>query len=136
MPIADGADAADADASAVMTTTATSEEDNAGIAPIAQLIPFTATVEVTITGPVTTPPTASLTVAVTTPSTFGVNARAAADPNAEVVAVLPRNTTVDAIARTADGSWLQIVLVDGELAWVFTAAILTDTDAIQQLPIS
>ncbi|MCB0063835.1 MAG: SH3 domain-containing protein [Caldilineaceae bacterium] len=74
-------------------------------------------------------------ITVTTSDTFGVNARAAANPTAEIIAVLPRNTAVAAVGRTADSSWLQIVLTDGQVAWVFAAAILTNSEVVQQLPV-
>ncbi|MEZ4680031.1 MAG: hypothetical protein R2932_38005 [Caldilineaceae bacterium] len=37
--------------------------------------------------------------------------------------------------RTDDGSWLQIITTEGEVAWVFTAAVLTRSGTIEQLPI-
>jgi hypothetical protein len=78
---------------------------------------------------------AGATSSVATPATFGVNVRATADAAAEVVAILPRNTTIQATGRTADGSWLQIVTLEGEVAWVFTAAIISRPEALARLPI-
>ncbi len=102
---ADGADAAQAD-SATPATLPTTEEAAAGT-----------------------------TSSVATPATFGVNVRATADATAEVVAILPRNTTIQATGRTADGSWLQILTLEGEVAWVFTAAIISRPEVLALLPI-
>lgn len=76
-----------------------------------------------------------VTIEVVTPDSYGVNARATANIAATVVTVLPRNTGVLAIGRTADDDWLQIQLPDGQSVWVFTAALLTDPDALQRLPV-
>lgn len=104
------------------------------------LVPETAATDTLVTGTGTTDTNGRNSpadvVTVTTPDTFGVNARAAASPAAEIVAILPRNTVVEAVGRTADSSWLQIVLADGRLAWVFAAAILTSSETIQQLPVN
>ncbi|MCB0106057.1 MAG: SH3 domain-containing protein, partial [Caldilineaceae bacterium] len=74
-------------------------------------------------------------ITISTPATFGVNAREAANATATVVAILPRATTVQAIGRTVDSSWLQILTADGEVAWVFTAAVISNPDRIAQLPV-
>jgi len=42
---------------------------------------------------------------------------------------------VQAIGRTVDSSWLQILTEDGEVAWVFTAAVISNPDRIAQLPV-
>ncbi len=74
-------------------------------------------------------------ITVTTPSAFGVNIRAEASASAPVVAVLPRGTFISAIGRTPDSGWLQVTLDTGERAWVFTAAVVSQSEDIQQLPI-
>ncbi|MEZ4864050.1 MAG: glycine betaine ABC transporter substrate-binding protein [Caldilineaceae bacterium] len=99
---------------------------------------------VTATNPVAPLPTPTVTpeplpapvvIEVTTPETYGVNARASASTEAEVVAVLPRASVVQAVGRTTDSSWLQILLPDNEPAWVFTAAVLTQPEKVAQLPV-
>jgi len=75
------------------------------------------------------------TVEIITSDSYGVNGRATPNIGATVVTVLPRNTTVRAIGRTSDGDWLQIQLPDNQVVWVFTAAILTDVEALALLPI-
>lgn len=75
------------------------------------------------------------TLTISTPAAFGVNARAAGNAAAPVVTILPRDTTVAVVGRSADSNWLQIVTADEELAWVFTAAIISNPERIAQLPI-
>lgn len=96
---------------------------------------------VTIANPITpvaaaAPPTpTSVVIEVVTPDSYGVNARATANIAATVVTVLPQNTAVFAIGRTADNDWLQIQLPNAQLVWVFTAAVLTDINDVQLLPV-
>lgn len=89
--------------------------------------------------PVAAPPSVTVesrtTIEVITPDSYGVNARATANIAATVVTVLPRNTAVLAIGRTADNDWLQIQLPDGQTVWVFTAAVLTNPERVTLLPI-
>jgi len=125
-------------ASAVATeplTTTVTVTDSAvptatNLVPVAALIPIQPEA---ITAVVT--PASSTTITVSTPNNFGVNARATANTNATVVAVLPSNSILQATGRTADNVWLQIVLPDGQPAWVFTAAVLTRPENVVQLPI-
>lgn len=98
----------------------------ADLIPVATFIPIQ---------PEATAPAPSTTITVSTPNNFGVNARATANTNAAVVAVLPSNSVLQATGRTADNVWLQITLPDGQLAWVFAAAVLTRPENVVQLPI-
>jgi uncharacterized protein YgiM (DUF1202 family) len=94
-----------------------------------------ATATETITEPVTdTPDAASDEFTVVVSSTFGVNARATADPTANVLRVLPNNAEVPVTGRTADARWLQVELDDGRAAWVLTSSVLIDGD-VQSLPV-
>ncbi len=102
----------------------------AGIVPYATLIPIP--VE-TAVSPASSEPVTTITVS--TPDNFGVNARATANTNATVVAVLPSNSVIQATGRTVDNIWLQIVLPDGQVAWVFAAAVLTRPENVVQLPV-
>ncbi|MCE7981303.1 MAG: hypothetical protein DYG89_08945 [Caldilinea sp. CFX5] len=94
---------------------------------------------VTIANPIT--PVAAdasptpVVIEVVTPDSYGVNARATANIAATVVTVLPRNTAVLAIGRTADNDWLQIQLPDNQVVWVFTAAVLTNPENLALLPV-
>ncbi len=74
-------------------------------------------------------------VIVSTPGTYAVNARTTASTDAPIVQLLPRSTLLRAVGRTADNTWVQVVLPDGVRAWVFTDAVLTDQDALQTLPV-
>ena len=115
--------------SALALTTATAITAD-GILPYATLIPIPAA-----TIAPTTTPEAVTTITVSTPDNFGVNARSTANTSATVVAVLPSNSVVQATGRTADNIWLQVVLPDGQVAWVFTAAVLTRSENVVQLPV-
>lgn len=115
--------------SAPALTTATAITTD-GIVPYSTLIPMVATT----VAPTGTPEPVT-TITVSTPDNFGVNARATANTSATVVAVLPSNSVVQATGRTADNIWLQIVLPDGQVAWVFTAAVLTRSENVVQLPV-
>lgn len=83
----------------------------------------------------TTVPVAPVTIEVLTPDAYGVNARITANIAATVITVLPRNTAMRAIGRTADNDWLQIQLPDNQIVWVFTAAVLTNAEEITLLPV-
>ena len=114
---------------AVSITTSTPDEENVEIASTNVVITEERPVEAEAT-------VSDLTaITVTTPTTFGVNARATTDNAASIIAVLPRNTALRATGRTADSSWLQVITATGEIAWVFTAAVLTSADRIDLLPV-
>jgi len=49
--------------------------------------------------------------------------------------LLPLGTVVPAIARTIDNSWLQIVLPDGRVGWVFRETVGVDSAVIESLPV-
>ena len=113
-----------------LALTATTTITTAGIVPFSTLIPIPAA---TVASTATPEPVTTITVS--TPDNFGVNARATANTSATVVAVLPSNSVVQATGRTADNIWLQVVLPDGQVAWVFTAAVLTRSENVVQLPV-
>lgn len=140
-PVADNATGADAPAITEPVATATESGDTTDTAePVNTEVVTTESVstESVNTGAENTTTNATelvATITVTTPETFGVNARSTANPAAPIVTVLPSNTAVEAIGRTADSSWLQVTLADGQLAWVYAAAVVSDLTVIQQLPV-
>lgn len=75
---------------------------------------------ITETAPATGAP---LGTTVVVSSTLGVNARSTASTEAEVLTLLPAGTELEAIGQNADGSWIQVALDDGTLAWIFAAAL-------------
>ena len=83
----------------------------------------------------TAPADSTAKVTVSTPATYGVNARTSASTDAPIVQLLPHSTVLHAIGRTADNSWLQIELADGQTAWIFTAAVLASEGSILTLPL-
>jgi hypothetical protein len=111
-------------------------------------VPATATLTTTgtLTAPITTTSstpvlvsssaqTPSLRVIISTPEANGVNARRDPSTQANILQLLPANTLVPAIGRTSDNAWLQVILPDGAVAWVFTEAMVHRPEAIEQLPI-
>jgi osmoprotectant transport system substrate-binding protein len=111
-------------------------------------VPATATLTTTgtLTAPITTTSstpvlvsssaqTPSLRVIISTPEANGVNARRDPSTQADILQLLPANTLVPAIGRTSDNAWLQVILPDGAVAWVFTEAMVHRPEAIEQLPI-
>ena len=95
----------------------------------------TATTAPAATAAATSTTTAGSRVTISTPATYGVNARTTASTDAPIVQLLAHSTVLEAIGRTADNSWLQIVLADGTKAWVFTAAVLANEGSILNLPV-
>lgn len=69
------------------------------------------------------------------PDDHNVNARRAQSVETERLALLPLGSAHPAIGRSIDTAWLQIVLPDGRLAWVFTETIIADADQLATLPI-
>jgi hypothetical protein len=65
----------------------------------------------------------------------GVNARAAADTEGALVEVVPAGAALVALARSADGQWIQVQLPSGDTAWVFRSVILP-VGALDALPIA
>lgn len=112
----------------------------------------TATAPVTTTAPVASPPVATTPTTVKVPGdpftstvpaganivvsgTVGVNARSTASTEGEVLVTMPDGTALPAVGRLADGTWVQIVLPDNRLAWVFAAAVLTSSE-VAALPVT
>ena len=75
------------------------------------------------------------TMVVTIPNTYGVNARRGPSTSSLVVQVLTRGTTVTAIGRLANSSWVQVALADDLTAWVFAGAVLYSPSEMETLPI-
>lgn len=81
-------------------------------------------------------PGATVGVTITVPTTYGVNARAAASIDAPVIGVLARGATATAVERNSDGLWVKIFLADGAPAWVFTGAVFYSSEQLEQLPVA
>ncbi|MEZ4712145.1 MAG: SH3 domain-containing protein [Caldilineaceae bacterium] len=74
-------------------------------------------------------------VSVTVSSTFGLNARALPNADAEIITLLENAQTLPAVARSADNTWVQVQLDNGDLAWVFVDLVNLQGDLLS-LPIS
>jgi SH3-like domain-containing protein len=64
----------------------------------------------------------------------GVNARATPDTEGDLVEVVPAGAALVALARSADGQWIQVQLPDGDTAWIFRSVILP-VGTLDSLPI-
>lgn len=64
-----------------------------------------------------------------------VNVRAATSVESARIAGLEVGEIVPAIARTVDNAWLQIVLPDGRVGWVFRETVGVAVSVIDELPV-
>jgi len=83
--------------------------------------------------PVADGPATPIQITINSPN--GLNARTAPTPDAEIVATLADAASFAAIQRTADNQWVQIELLDGSTAWVFTDFVTADAD-LSTLPVA
>jgi SH3-like domain-containing protein len=74
-------------------------------------------------------PGAAVTVTVTISTPNGLNARAQPNVDAAVVTLLENNRTLPALARSADGQWIQVQLADGQQAWLFAEFLVINGDS-------
>jgi polar amino acid transport system substrate-binding protein len=74
-------------------------------------------------------------VVITVPGDHNVNARRAQSVESERLALLPQGSSIPAIGRSIDTAWLQVILPDSRLAWVFTETIIADADQLATLPV-
>jgi uncharacterized protein YraI len=65
---------------------------------------------------------------------FNTNVRAAPQFSAEVVTVVPYDTTLEAEARTADSNWLRITY-NGESGWLIASLVNTGVSNVASLPV-
>ena len=72
---------------------------------------------------------------ISVPEGYNVNARYTTDIDSAVLYILPLGSAWTAIGRSIDTAWVQIVLADGNLAWVFTESIVSD-QSVAQLPVT
>ena len=110
-----------ATATAAAAATAAPSATNRPTAPATRTPTPTRTVPATPTATATLVNNAS--VQLTVPESYKVNARAATTVDSAILAVLDLGTTHRVVARTYDDSWLQIVLPDGQAAWVFAGSV-------------
>jgi hypothetical protein len=66
---------------------------------------------------------------------YRVNVRAATSVESARLTTLEVGTVVPAIARTIDNTWLQIVLPNGQVGWVFRETVGVDVGVIDGLPV-
>jgi uncharacterized protein YraI len=110
----------------VVSVTGSLEDVPTVAAPIS---PSTATSTPTTEAPPPTPNGVSLT------TRFNSNLRAAPAFTAEVVAVVPFDTTLQVVARTAEKNWLRVTY-DGQSGWLVTSlGNITPTLALDLVPV-
>jgi hypothetical protein len=74
-------------------------------------------------------------VNIVVPGPHRVNVRATTSIDSARLTTLEVGTVVPAIARTIDNTWLQIVLPNGRVGWVFRETIGVDVEVIEALPV-
>jgi hypothetical protein len=67
------------------------------------------------------------------PPVYEVNARTTWTTAAASLMLLPRGTALLAVGRSADNEWIQVILPDQRLAWVFRETMQIDPATIQPL---
>ncbi len=81
------------------------------------------------------PPSGLAWAMVSAPLAYDVAVRAQPTTEAEIVAVLVAGAQVAGIGRTADNGWLQVLLPNGQPAWVATDVVFVDGDYLPGLPV-
>ncbi|NJN81302.1 MAG: DnaJ domain-containing protein [Caldilineaceae bacterium] len=94
-------------------------------------------IAVTTSGPppATSPESAVDTLEILVPETHNVMARATNSLRASIVTILGNGSLVTAIGRTVDNTWLQVVVLDGQTAWVHVEAIGVVPESAARLPV-
>ncbi|MCB0132226.1 MAG: LysM peptidoglycan-binding domain-containing protein, partial [Caldilineaceae bacterium] len=69
------------------------------------------------------------------PTEYGVFARTSTSTESESITLLPNETLYEAVGRTEDDTWIQVLLPSGQQAWVFTGVIAIEPEQLSQLPI-
>jgi hypothetical protein len=76
----------------------------------------------------------AIALTVTVPQIYDVHARYTWSVDAPSLLLLARGSTLSAVGRSLDNAWIQVVLPDQRLAWLFRETMLIDPAAIQSLP--
>ncbi len=106
--------------------TPTPEPPTPVAAPVGATTPVTGTLAPGEGAPTGAAPT-GLTVTITAPA--GVNVRTDPDATVEnIIRLVENGVVLPAIARTADGTWIQVQLPDGVLGWIATEFITPSSD--------
>lgn len=92
------------------------------------------------TGPTNTPEPSPTPTATSEPLPFtvaneGAYLREGPATNFRILAILPQNTPLTAVARTDDGFWYNVVLADGRTGWLYNAMV-TSTESPAAIPIA
>ncbi|MEM7128239.1 MAG: SH3 domain-containing protein [Chloroflexota bacterium] len=117
-----------------LTGTEGSGEAEAGTAPDSSEVGSALTADDEATDSEASQPQVSTTATISVTSTFGVNARSTSSTDAEVLVVLEEASETSLRGRNEDGSWVQVILDDGRLAWVFAQAVELSV-ALEELPV-
>jgi hypothetical protein len=74
-------------------------------------------------------------VLIEVPGPYRVNVRAATSVESARIDSLEVGSVVPAIARTIDFTWLQIVLPDGRIGWVYRETVGAPVELVAALPV-
>jgi uncharacterized protein YgiM (DUF1202 family) len=90
--------------------------------------PITTTAVTTVSNPVTTTAASTVTqvangVSASVTNLSGANARGTPDRNAGSIQVLPFDSVLPVVGRSADNEWIQVTLAEGQLAWVLVDSV-------------
>jgi|GEM_PF-1213599 len=66
--------------------------------------------------------------ALTISDVTGVNVRSAPSTDATALLVAPNGALLPVVGQSADGAWLQVSLPDGQVGWMFAAAVIASLD--------
>lgn len=81
------------------------------------------------------PPNNIFWAMVSAPLAEDIIIRARATTESEMVAVLVRGAQLAAVGRTADSSWFQVLLPNGQQAWVLASVVFADQNYVPTLPV-
>jgi hypothetical protein len=77
----------------------------------------------------------SVQIVLVVPEPYRINVRATTSIDSARIHVLEVGATVTAIGRTVDYSWLQVLLEDGRVGWIYRETIGTEPADVEELPI-
>ncbi len=92
----------------------------------------------TETATITPLPTASdqsVRISLVVPEPYRINVRATTSIESARIDVLEVGATVTAIGRTVDYSWLQVLLADGRVGWIYRETIGAEPADVEALPL-
>ena len=99
------------------------------------LVPTEPPANILIVNGTPNPPNNIFWAMVSAPLAEDIIIRAQATTESEMVAVLVRGAQLAAVGRTADSSWFQVLLPNGQQAWVLASVVFADQNYVPTLPV-